>query len=37
MIAIGSDHAGFEYKEKIRKLLDEMKIPYKDFGTASKD
>lgn len=37
MIAIGSDHAGFEYKEKIRKLLDEMKVAYKDFGTASKD
>jgi ribose 5-phosphate isomerase B len=37
VLAIGSDHAGFEYKEKIRKLLDEMKVPYKDFGTISKD
>jgi ribose 5-phosphate isomerase B len=37
MIAIGSDHAGFEYKEKLKKLLDELKEPYKDFGTNSPD
>jgi ribose 5-phosphate isomerase B len=35
MIAIGSDHAGFAYKERLRILLDELKIPFKDFGTTS--
>jgi len=35
MIAIGSDHAGFEYKELLKKLLDEMGKPYQDFGTSS--
>lgn len=35
MIAIGSDHAGFEYKERLKKLLDEIKTPYQDFGTFS--
>jgi ribose 5-phosphate isomerase B len=35
MIAIGSDHAGFEYKEQLKKLLDEMNVPYQDFGTTS--
>ncbi len=37
MIALASDHAGFQYKEKIKKLLDELKQPYKDFGTSSMD
>ncbi len=32
-IAIGSDHAGFELKEQIKKILDELKIPYVDYGT----
>jgi ribose 5-phosphate isomerase B len=35
MIAIGSDHAGFEYKERLKKLLDEIGKPYQDFGTTS--
>jgi ribose 5-phosphate isomerase B len=35
MIAIGSDHAGFEYKERLKKLLDELGKPYQDFGTTS--
>ena len=35
MIALASDHAGFQYKESIKKLLDELKLPYKDFGTSS--
>ena len=35
-LAIGSDHAGFEYKEKLRKLL-EGRYPLKDFGTYSAD
>jgi ribose 5-phosphate isomerase B len=37
MIAIGSDHAGFEYKEQLKKILDEAGKPYKDFGTNSPD
>jgi ribose 5-phosphate isomerase B len=36
-IAIGSDHAGFEYKEAIISLLEGKGIPFKDFGTHSKD
>ena len=35
MIALGSDHAGFEYKEHLKLLLDEMGKPYQDFGTSS--
>ena len=35
MIALASDHAGFQYKEKIKKLLDSLKESYKDFGTSS--
>jgi ribose 5-phosphate isomerase B len=34
-IAIGSDHAGFEYKEKIRAYLGELGHQVKDFGTYS--
>ena len=34
-IAIGSDHAGFEYKEAIAKWLDDDHL--KDFGTYSAD
>jgi ribose 5-phosphate isomerase B len=37
MIAIGSDHAGFEYKELLKKLLDEIEKPYQDFGAFSPD
>jgi ribose 5-phosphate isomerase B len=37
MLALASDHAGYEYKERIKGLLDELHVPYKDFGTASKD
>jgi len=32
MIAIGSDHAGFEHKEKLKKLLSDMGKSYQDFG-----
>jgi ribose 5-phosphate isomerase B len=35
MLALASDHAGFEYKEKIKPLLDQLRVPYKDFGTRS--
>jgi ribose 5-phosphate isomerase B len=35
MIALASDHAGYQYKEDIKKLLDELSLPYKDYGTLS--
>jgi len=34
-IAIGSDHAGFQYKESIRDLLEELGHSVTDFGTHS--
>lgn len=36
-IAIGSDHAGFEYKEKIKALLAQLGHEVKDFGTHSNE
>ena len=36
-IAIGSDHAGFAGKEKIKLTLDELGIDYEDVGTYSTD
>ena len=35
MIAIASDHAGFHYKEKVKALLTQKKLQFKDFGTQS--
>ena len=35
LIAIGSDHGGFELKEEIKKHLEERGLEYKDFGTDS--
>lgn len=35
MIAIGSDHGGYELKQEIIKYLEEHGIPYKDFGCYS--
>ena len=35
-IGIGSDHAGFEYKEQIKRLLRKMGHKVVDFGTHSK-
>ena len=35
MIALGSDHGGFDLKERVKAFLDEKNIPYKDFGTDS--
>lgn len=32
MLAIGSDHGGYELKEHIKKYLDEKGVAYKDFG-----
>lgn len=36
-VAIGADHAGFEYKEAIISFLDGKNTAYKDFGTYSAD
>ncbi len=33
MIAIASDHGGFDRKESVKKHLEERGIEYKDFGT----
>jgi ribose 5-phosphate isomerase B len=35
MIALGSDHAGYELKLEIIKYLDEKGLKYKDYGTFS--
>ena len=37
MIAIASDHGGYQLKEEIKKYLDEKEIEYKDFGTYSEE
>ena len=36
-IAIASDHGGYELKEEIVELLEDLKIDYRDFGTDSKE
>lgn len=36
-IAIGSDHAGYEYKEDLISFLEGKGMAFKDFGTHSKD
>lgn len=35
MIALASDHAGFQYKVSVKKLLEDHKLTYKDFGAYS--
>jgi ribose 5-phosphate isomerase B len=37
MIAIGSDHAGFELKEVIKEYLRRKGLEFKDYGTFSKN
>jgi ribose 5-phosphate isomerase B len=37
MIAIGSDHGGFDLKKKLIGYLEQKNIEYKDFGTYSCD
>ena len=32
MLAIGSDHAGYELKCEVKKFLDELKVEYIDCG-----
>lgn len=34
-IAIGADHGGFEMKEELKKVLDNLGCRYQDFGTNS--
>ena len=34
-VAIGSDHAGYEDKEKVKRQLAEMGVEYEDVGTNS--
>lgn len=36
-IAIGCDHAGFDYKEELKHFLKDQGLTVKDFGTHSKD
>lgn len=36
-VAIGCDHAGFEYKEQLISFLEGKGIAFKDFGTHSAD
>jgi ribose 5-phosphate isomerase B len=36
-IAIGSDHAGFEYKEQLKRWLEKSGYSVKDYGTNSLD
>ena len=36
MIALGSDHGGFELKEKVKRHLEEKGIACKDFGCPDK-
>ena len=36
-IAIGSDHAGFRYKERIKEFLQELGHDVNDFGTSSEE
>ena len=37
VIALGADHGGFETKERLKKLLDELGFKHRDFGTFSED
>ena len=36
-IAIGSDHAGYDYKEDLISFLEGKGLAFTDFGTHSKD
>jgi ribose 5-phosphate isomerase B len=36
-IALGTDHAGFQYKEKVKQLLTSLGHEVKDFGTFSEE
>jgi ribose 5-phosphate isomerase B len=34
-VALAADHAGFELKDALKRVLDELGITYHDFGTSS--
>lgn len=34
-VALGADHAGFELKNALKRVLDELGVAYDDFGTSS--
>lgn len=36
MIAIASDHGGYDLKERVKKYLEENNISFQDFGCDSK-
>jgi ribose 5-phosphate isomerase B len=36
-ISLGTDHAGFNYKEKVKQLLGELGHEVKDFGTFNEE
>jgi len=36
-IAIGSDHSGYQLKERLKKYLQELNIEYKDFGCKNEN
>lgn len=37
MIAIGSDHGGYDLKQRVIQYLEEKQIPYQDMGCDSKE
>lgn len=37
MIALGSDHGGYDLKERVKAYLDKEGIAYKDYGCYSKE
>ena len=37
MIALASDHGGYELKERVKKYLEEKGLEYQDFGCYGKD
>jgi ribose 5-phosphate isomerase B len=36
-VALGADHAGFELKDALKAVLDELGCSYRDFGTTTRD
>jgi ribose 5-phosphate isomerase B len=36
-LLIASDHAGFELKERLKKALSRLQVPFEDLGTTSTD
>ena len=36
-IALGADHAGVVLKEEVKRVLEDLNLPYRDFGTSSNE